>query len=349
LDRFHRRAVCRIHRVLSTYNTNLEKDGFVHYTEVGFHNTKEMFERAYGGGYAVPAYNFVNMEQLQAIVRACIDTRSPVILQASKRVRQYVGREFVRHMAQAAMEIVCSSDSGISCAFHLDHGDSPEECAESIEDGFSSVMIDGSALPFEENIRLSKQVADYAHSYDVTVEGELGTLSGVEEDVSRESYVYTDPASVEEFVKRSGVDSLAVSVGTSHGLNKGKVRPGEPPTLRFDILEEIEKRVPGFPIVLHGSSGLPAEYVDMVNRYGGKLEGVVGVPEGQIRKAAASCVCKVNIASDAHLTVTAIVRKVLVEDPGVFDTRKYLGPAREELVSMYSRKNREVLGSAGRT
>jgi fructose-bisphosphate aldolase class II len=321
----------------------------MHYRKIGFDNTKEMFRRAYEGGYAVPAYNFVNMEQLQAIVRACIDTRSPVILQASKRVRQYVGREFVRHMAQAAMEIIGSSESGILCAFHLDHGDSPEECAASIEDGFSSVMIDGSALPFDENIRLSKQVSDYAHRYDVTVEGELGTLSGVEEDVSHESYVYTDPASVEEFVKRSGVDSLAVSVGTAHGLNKGKMKPGELPTLRFDILEKIKKRVPGFPIVLHGSSSLQARYVDMVNRYGGKLDKAVGIPEEQIRKAAASCVCKVNIASDALLTVTAIVRKVLAEHPDVFDTRKYLGPAREELVSMYSWKNREVLGSAGRT
>jgi fructose-bisphosphate aldolase class II len=321
----------------------------MHYTEIGFVNTKEMFRRAYEGGYAVPAYNFVNLEQLQAIVTACIDTRSPVIIQASKRAREYIGREFVRHMAQAAMDVVRSSGSSIPCAFHLDHGESTDECAASIEDGFSSVMIDGSALPFDENIRLTKQVADRAHKFDVTVEGELGTLSGIEEDVRHSTTAYTDPECVEEFVKRSGVDSLAVSVGTAHGLNKLKVKPGEPlPPLRFDILEEIKTRVPGFPIVLHGSSALPAKYVDMVNCYGGRLSDIVGIPEEQIRAAAASCVCKVNIASDALLATTAVIRKVLSEDPGVFDTRKYLGPAREALVGLYAWKNSEVLKSAGR-
>ncbi|MBN2324567.1 MAG: ketose-bisphosphate aldolase [Spirochaetes bacterium] len=321
----------------------------MHYTEIGFVNTKRMFEKAYGGGYAVPAYNFVNMEQLQAIVTACIETRSPVIIQASKRAREYVGREFVRHMAQAAMEVVRSSGSGIPCALHLDHGDSPDECASGIEDGFSSVMIDGSALPFDDNIRLTKEVADFAHRLDVTVEGELGTLSGVEEEVRRSTSAYTDPKLVEEFVKRSGVDSLAVSIGTAHGLNKVGMKPGgQLPPLRFDILEEIKRRLPGFPIVLHGSSALPAKYVDMVNCYGGRLSDVAGIPEEQIREAAASCVCKVNIASDALLTTTAVVRKVLSEDPGVFDTRKYLGPAREALVALYARKNREVLKSAGR-
>ncbi|HUT66773.1 MAG TPA: ketose-bisphosphate aldolase [Spirochaetota bacterium] len=320
----------------------------MHYTEIGFVNTKDMFRKAYEGGYAVPAYNFVNMEQLQAIVQACVESRSPVILQASKRVRQYVGREFVRRMAQAAVELIVSSGSSAPCALHLDHGDSPEECARSIDDGFSSVMIDGSALPFEENIRLTKIVADHAHRFDVTVEGELGTLSGVEEETGHTESMYTDPARVEEFVKRSGVDSLAVSVGTAHGLNKIKARPGETlPPLRFDILEEIKRRVPGFPVVLHGSSALPGEYVEMINRYGGALEDVVGIPEEQVREAARSCVCKVNIASDALLVTTAMVRKTLSEDPAVFDTRKYMGRAREELVVLYRRKNREVLGSAG--
>lgn len=321
----------------------------MHYTEIGFVNTGEMFRKAYEGRYAVPAYNFVNMEQLQAIMRACIESRSPVILQASKRVRQYVGREFIRHMGQAAMEVVASSGIPIPCTLHLDHGDSPDECARSIEDGFSSVMIDGSALPFEENIRLTKSVVGHAHGSDVTVEGELGTLSGIEEDVEHAESHYTDPGSVEEFVKRSGVDSLAVSVGTAHGLTKIRAKPGEPfPPLRFDILEEIKERIPGFPIVLHGSSALLSEYVEMVNRYGGSLSSVVGIPEEQIREAAGICVCKVNIASDALLITTAMVRKTLSEDPTVFDTRKYMGRAREELVKMYMRKNREVLGSAGR-
>jgi fructose-bisphosphate aldolase class II len=321
----------------------------MHYTDIGFVNTKEMFRKAYEGGYAVPAYNFVNMEQLQAIVRACVETRSPVIIQASKRVRQYIGREFVRRMAQAAMEVIRSSESPIPCALHLDHGDSPQECARSIEDGFSSVMIDGSALPFEENIRLTKSVADHAHRHDVTVEGELGTLSGIEDDMEHNPSQYTDPDSVEEFVKRSGVDSLAVSVGTAHGLTKIKAEPGkELPSLRFDILEGIRGRVPGFPIVLHGSSALPEEYVEMINRYGGRMSGVVGITDEQIRKAAKICVCKVNIASDALLATTAVIRRCLFENPGVFDTRKYMGPARDELVLLYTRKNRDVLGSAGK-
>ena len=321
----------------------------MHYAEIGFVNTKDMFERAYEGGYAVPAYNFVNMEQLQAIVQACIESRSPVIIQASKRVRQYVGREFVRRMAQAALESMVSSGSAVPCALHLDHGDSLEECALSIEDGFSSVMIDGSALPFDENIRLTKSVVDHAHKFDVTVEGELGTLSGIEDGVEHARSLYTEPKRVEEFVKRSGVDSLAVSVGTAHGLNKIKARAGEPlAPLRFDILEEIERLVPGFPVVLHGSSSLRREYVEIINRYGGSLEHVVGIPEEQVREAARSCVCKVNIASDALLITTAMVRKTLSEDPSVFDTRKYMGRARDELVKMYMRKNSEVLGSAGR-
>jgi len=321
----------------------------MHYSEIGFVNTRDMFSKAYDGGYAVPAYNFVNMEQLQAIVRACIETRSPVIIQASKRVRAYVGREFVRRMAQAAAETIGASGVPIPCALHLDHGDSPDECARSIEDGFSSVMIDGSALPFDENIKITREVAEHAHGHDVTVEGELGTLSGVEDDVAHEESRYTDPAAAQEFVKRSGVDSLAVSIGTAHGLAKIKVKPGESlPPLRFDILEDVKKRIPGFPIVLHGSSALPARYVDMINRYGGEIKEAVGIPEEQIRRAAGICVCKVNIASDALLVTTAVVRKTLTENPALFDTRRYMGPAREELVALYKKKNEVVLMSSGR-
>ncbi|UCB46604.1 MAG: ketose-bisphosphate aldolase [Spirochaetota bacterium] len=319
----------------------------MHYKEIGFVNTKEMFRRAYEGGYAVPAYNFINMEQLQAIVAACMESRSPVILQASKRVRQYVGREFMKSMSRAAIELIRQSDTPIPCALHLDHGDSLEECKRSIEDGFSSVMIDGSALPLDENIRVTKNVVDYAHEFDVTVEGELGVLSGLEDDVTREKSRYTDPSSVEEFVDKTGVDSLAVSIGTAHGVTKVKLKPGESwPSLRFDILKEIEIKIPGFPIVLHGSSSISQEYTDMVNKYGGNIQGAVGIPEEQIRKACRSCVCKVNIATDSLLVMTAVIRKILHEDTTVFDPRKYIGPARDELVKMYIKKNKEVLGSA---
>jgi fructose-bisphosphate aldolase class II len=321
----------------------------MHYKEIGFENTREMFKRAYEGGYAVPAYNFINMEQLQAIVTACIESRSPVILQASKRIRQYIGRELLRSMARAAVQLIRQSDSPVPCALHLDHGDSPEECKRSIEDGFSSVMIDGSALQFDENIGLTKSVVGYAHKHDVAVEGELGVISGGEDDVLHKKSQYTNPASVEEFVERTGVDSLAVSIGTAHGITKIKLKPGEPmPPLRFDILKEIARRVPGFPIVLHGSSSLSKEYVDMINRYGGSIKGAVGIPEEQIREACRSCVCKVNIATDALLVITAIIRKTIHEDPRIFDPRKYIGPARDELVRMYIRKNIEVLGSANR-
>jgi fructose-bisphosphate aldolase class II len=319
----------------------------MHYRELGFENTKDMFSKAYKGGYAVPAYNFINMEQLQAIVTACIKSRSPVILQASKRVRQYVGREFMKSLSRAAIELIRQSDTPIPCALHLDHGDSPEECKNSINDGFSSVMIDGSALPFDENIRVTKNVVDYAHEYDVTVEGELGVLSGVEDDITHERTKYTDPLSVKEFVAKTGVDSLAVSIGTAHGVTKARLKPGEPmPPLRFDILNEIENKVPGFPIVLHGSSSIPQEYIDMVNKYGGDIKEAVGIPEDQIRKASRSSVCKVNIATDALLVMTAIIRKTMYEYATVFDPRKYIGPARDELVKMYMKKNKEVLGSS---
>ncbi|HAT73273.1 MAG TPA: fructose-1,6-bisphosphate aldolase, class II [Elusimicrobia bacterium] len=322
----------------------------VSYKELGFVNTRDMFKAAMKDGYAVPAYNFNNMEQLQAILTACSRSRSPVILQLSKGARDYANATLLRWMAMGAMEMLKEMKEGpVPVALHLDHGDSFELCKSCIENGFSSVMIDGSHLPYEENIKLTRQVVEYAHKFDVTVEGELGVLAGIEDEVSHEHSNYTDPAQVEDFVKRTGVDSLAISIGTSHGAFKFKVKPGESaPPLRFDILEECERRIPGFPIVLHGASSVLNNYIDMINKYGGKMEGAVGVSADQLRKAAKSAVCKINIDSDGRLVMTAVIRKVFAEKPGEFDPRKYLGPAREELIKMYMDKNQTVLGSAGR-
>lgn len=321
----------------------------VSYKELGLVNTREMFKKAMEGKYAVPAYNFNNLEQLQAIIQACVETRSPVILQVSKGAREYANATILRYLALGATQLAEEMGYKIPIALHLDHGDSFEICKSCVDYGFSSVMIDGSHLPFEENIALTKQVVDYAHQFDVTVEGELGVLAGIEDDVSAEHSHYTDPAQVEEFVSRTGVDSLAISIGTSHGAYKFKVKPGEEvPPLRFDILEEVEKRLPGFPIVLHGASSVVPEYVELINKYGGKLEGAVGVPEEQLRRAAASAVCKINIDSDGRLAFTAKVREYLANNPKEFDPRKYLKPAREELVKLYKHKNINVLGSAGK-
>jgi fructose-bisphosphate aldolase class II len=322
----------------------------ISYKELGFVNTREMFKDAMKNGYAVPAYNFNNMEQLQAIITACVKSRSPVILQVSKGAREYANPTLLRWMAKGAIEMMKEmTDKPIPVALHLDHGDSFELCKSCIENGFSSVMIDGSHLPYEENVKLTRQVVEYAHKYDVTVEGELGVLAGIEEHVSSEKSHYTNPDDVEDFVKKTGVDSLAISIGTSHGAYKFKVKPGQPiPPLRFDILEEIEKRIPGFPIVLHGASSVLQEYVEMINKYGGKMENAVGIPEEQLRRAAKSAVCKINIDSDGRLVMTAIIRKIFAEKPQEFDPRKYLGPARDELIKMYIRKNVEVLGSANR-
>lgn len=317
------------------------------YKKLGFVNTREMFKKAMEGGYAIPAYNFNNMEQLQAIIFGCLESRSPLILQVSKGARKYANQTLLRYMAEGAMAIVNSSEHPIPAALHLDHGDSYELCVSCIESGFSSVMIDGSHLSFEENMALTKKVVDYAHGHDVTVEGELGVLAGIEEHVQSEKSHYTDPDDVEEFVGKTGVDSLAISIGTSHGAYKFKLKPGEKiPDLRFDILKEIEKRIPGFPIVLHGSSSVLPGYVKIINDNGGKMEGAVGIPEDQLRKAAKSAVCKINIDSDGRLVVTALVRQELNNNPGIFDPRKYLGPAREELKKMIMRKNKDVLGSA---
>jgi fructose-bisphosphate aldolase class II len=320
------------------------------YEELGLVNTRELFKKAMKGGYAIPAYNFNNMEQLQAIVTACAETSSPVILQVSKGARKYANEILLRHMAKGAVEM-CRKDlkSNIPIVLHLDHGDSFELCKSCVDAGFSSVMIDGSHLPYEENVAETKKVVEYAHKCDVTVEGELGVLAGIEEHVVAEKSNYTKPEEVQDFVGKTGVDSLAISIGTSHGAYKFKLKPGEsPPPLRFDILEEIEKKLPGFPIVLHGSSSVPQEYIQMVNKYGGNMPGAVGVPEDQLRKATKSAVCKINIDSDGRLVVTAVIRKVFAEKPGEFDPRKYLGPAREELKKLLIHKNQNVLGSAGK-
>jgi len=321
----------------------------VSYKELGFSNTREMFKAAMKGGYAVPAYNFNNMEQIQAIITACMKSRSPVILQVSKGARDYANATLLRWMGRGAMEMMKEQGTPVPAAMHLDHGDSFELCKSCIDSGFSSVMYDGSSLPYGENARITRRVVEYAHKFDVSVEAELGVLAGIEDEVSAEKSHYTDPAQVEDFVKKTGVDSLAISIGTSHGAYKFKVKPGESvPPLRFDILEEVEKRIPGFPIVLHGSSSVMPAYIAMINKYGGKMENAVGVPPEQLRRAAKSAVCKINIDSDGRLVMTAVIRKVFFEKPGEFDPRKYLGPAREELIKMYMDKNKDVLGSAGR-
>ncbi len=321
----------------------------VSYKDLGLVNTKEMFAKAMKGKYAVPAYNFNNMEQLQAIIMGCVESRSPVILQISKGARQYANQTLLQYMAKGAMEMIKAGGVPIPVALHLDHGDSYELCVSCIESGFSSVMIDGSAHPYEKNVELTKKVVEFAHKHDVTVEGELGVLAGIEDEVHAETSHYTNPDDVEDFVKKTGVDSLAISIGTSHGAYKFKVKPGDPmPTLRFDILEEVERRIPGFPIVLHGASSVLREYVDMINKYGGRMEDAVGIPEDQLRRAACSSVCKINIDSDGRLVITAMIRKAFAEDPKNFDPRNYLGPAREELMKLIERKNKDVLGSAGR-
>jgi len=321
----------------------------VSYKELGFVNTREMFKDAMKNHYAVPAYNFNNMEQIQAIITACVKSKSPVILQVSKGARDYANATLLRWMGRGAVEMMKELGNPVPVALHLDHGDSFELCKSCIDSGFSSVMIDGSSLPYEENVAVTKKVVEYAHQRDVTVEGELGVLAGIEDEVQSEHSHYTNPDDVEDFVKKTNVDSLAISIGTSHGAYKFKLKPGESvPPLRFDILEEVEKRIPGFPIVLHGASSVLSSYIDMINKYGGKMDNAVGVPEEQLRKAAKSAVCKINIDSDGRLVMTAVIRKVFVEKPAEFDPRKYLGPAREALIKMYMDKNENVVGSANR-
>lgn len=319
------------------------------YSDLGLVNTKAMFHQAMREHFAVPAYNFNNMEQLQAIVTGCARSASPVILQVSGSARSYIGTAFLPHMARAAVDLAAELGCAIPIALHLDHGSSFELAQECIDTGFSSVMIDASHHSFADNVALTRQVVEYAHARDVSVEAELGVLAGIEDEVVAEKSSYTRPEEVERFLEQTGVDSLAISIGTSHGAYKFKLQPGqEPPPLKFEILEAIEKLVPGFPIVLHGASSVTREHVDMINRFGGKMDNTAGIPEEQLRRAAASAVCKINIDSDGRLAMTAILRKIFAEKPGEFDPRKYLGPARDELITMIMHKNATVLGSAGR-
>ncbi len=326
------------------------------YKELGLVNSKELFQKAVKGGYAIPAFNFNNLEQLQAIIGACVETKSPVILQVSSGARKYANQTLLKHLAKGAVDYAHELGFDIPIVLHLDHGDTFELCKSCVESGFSSVMIDGSHHPYNKNVELTAQVVEYAHKHDVSVEGELGVLAGIEDEVSSEVTHYTKPEEVEDFVKKTGVDSLAISIGTSHGANK--FTPAQctrnadgilvPPPLRFDILEECEKRIPGFPIVLHGASSVPAELVKIINSNGGKLKDAVGIPEEQLRRAAASAVCKVNIDSDGRLAMTAAVRKVFNDSPAEFDPRKYLGPARDALKELYKHKIVNVLGSANK-
>ncbi|GHT36465.1 fructose-bisphosphate aldolase [Bacteroidia bacterium] len=327
----------------------------VSYKELGLVNTNEMFKKAMAGKYAIPAFNFNNMEQMQAIIQASVETASPVILQVSSGARKYANQTLLRYMAEGAVAYAKELGSPKpQITLHLDHGDTFELCKSCVDLGFSSVMIDGSHLSYEENVALTKQVVEYAHKYDVSVEGELGVLAGVEDEVSAEHHTYTDPDDVVDFVTKTGVDSLAISIGTSHGANK--FTPEQctrdangnlvPPPLRFDILEEIEKKIPGFPIVLHGASSVPQEEVATINKYGGALKDAIGIPEEQLRRAATSSVCKINIDSDSRLAMTAAIREVFALKPAEFDPRKYLGPARDNAKKLYKHKIEDVLGSA---
>ena len=306
--------------------------------------TTEMFKKAYEGGYAIGAFNVNNMEIVQGITEACAETRSPVILQVSKGARAYANHTYLTKLVEAAV----IENPDIPIALHLDHGPDFETCKSCIDGGFTSVMIDGSSLPFEENVKLAKRVVEYAHDHGVVVEAELGTLAGIEDEVnvSAEDSSYTRPEEVEEFVTRTGCDSLAIAIGTSHGAYKFK--PGTKPQLRFDILKEVEKRLPGFPIVLHGSSSVPQEFVEMINAYGGAMPGAIGIPEEQLREAARMAVCKINIDSDLRLAMTGTIRKYFAEHPDHFDPRQYLKPARENIKAMVKHKLIDVLGCNGK-
>lgn len=306
-------------------------------------NTKEMFKKAYEGGYAIGAFNVNNMEIIQGITEAGKELNAPLILQVSAGARKYANHTYLVKLVEAAVE-----ETGLPICLHLDHGNSFELCKSCIDGGFTSVMIDGSHLPYEENVALAKKVADYAHQFNVTVEAELGQLAGIEDDVnvSAEDANFTDPEQVYDFVTRTGVDSLAIAIGTSHGAYKFK--PGQKPQLRFDILEEVSKKLPGFPIVLHGASSVVPEFVEMVNQYGGQMPDAIGIPEDMLRKAASMAVCKINIDSDLRLAMTGAIRKHFVEHPDHFDPRQYLGDGRAAIKGMVEHKIKDVLGCDGK-
>ena len=305
--------------------------------------TTEMFEKAYKGGYAIGAFNVNNMEIIQGITEAAMQEKSPVILQVSAGARKYAKHNYLVKLVEAAL-----LETDLPIALHLDHGENFDICKACVDGGFSSVMIDGSKYSFEENIALTKQVVDYAHSKGVVVEGELGRLAGIEDavNVSDENAQFTDPAQVEEFVAKTGVDSLAIGIGTSHGAYKFK--PGQKPRLRFDILEEVQRRIEGFPIVLHGASSVPQEYVALVNKFGGAMPDAIGIPEEMLRKAAQMAVCKINIDSDLRICMTAAVRQHLAEHPDHFDPRQFLSPGRDAIREIVAHKIRDVLGSSNK-
>ena len=305
--------------------------------------SKEMFRKAYDGGYAIGAFNVNNMEIVQGITEAAAELRAPLILQVSKGARAYANHTYLMKLVEAAV-----IETGLPICLHLDHGDSFELCKSCIDGGFTSVMIDASSKPFEENIAITRQVVEYAHDHGVVVEAELGTLAGIEDEVKVEEghASYTRPEEVQEFVERTGCDSLAIAIGTSHGAYKFK--PGTKPQLRFDVLEAVEKNLPGFPIVLHGASSVPQEFVAEINKYGGNMPGAIGVPEDQLRQAARSAVCKINIDSDLRLAMTASIRKYFAEHPADFDPRQYLKPARTAIKAMVAHKIVDVLGCDGK-
>ena len=315
------------------------------YKDLGLVNTKEMFAKANKEGYSVPAFNFNNLEQLQGIIEACVEMGSPVILQVSTGARKYIGKEMLPGLAKAATDYVKATGSDIPVALHLDHGPSFEVAKDCIEYGFSSVMIDASHFSYDENVELSKKVAEFAHKHDVTVEAELGVLAGVEDDVVADAHIFTQPDEVEDFVTKTGVDSLAIAIGTSHGAHKFK--PGDNPKIRLDILKEIEQRIPGFPIVLHGSSSVPKQYVDIINQYGGKIADAIGIPEEQLLLASKSAVAKINVDTDGRLAFTAGIREVLSNKPSEFDPRKYAGVAKDYIKKYYKEKIVNVFGSEG--
>jgi len=320
----------------------------VSYKELGLCNTKKMFEVALEKKFAVPGYNINNLEQLQAIIIGCGESESPVIIQISQGARNYANQTMLRYLGQGGVEMAKELGFKIPIALHLDHGNSFELSKSCIDSGFSSIMFDGSHLDYEENIKVTKKVVEYAHERDVSVEAELGILAGIEENVKSDVHHFTDPKQVGDFVNRTNCDSLAIAIGTSHGAYKFKVeRIEDIPELRFDILQEVRKRLGKFPIVLHGSSSVLQKYVSLINENGGSLGKAFGIPEEQLKKATQFGVSKINIDTDGRLVFTAIVRKKLAENPKEFDPRKYLGPARDELIKMIKRKNKEVLNSAG--
>ena len=324
----------------------------LNYKKLGFENTKKMYQEALKKNYALPGYNVSNMEQIQAVLSACLHTQNSVVMQISKKAYEYIGEKLIAPMIAGAI-LQMKEDAKkmklkpITVALHLDHGDSFELCVSAIKNGFSSVMIDGSHLDYKENVKLTKKVVNFAHKYSVTVEGELGVLAGVEDDVSADENVYTRPEDVEDFVNKTGVDSLAIAVGTSHGAYKFK--PGQQPKIRLDILRAVEKRLKNFPIVLHGSSSIHQDAIKKINQYGGKMPDAIGIDAKQVREASKTPVCKVNIDSDSRVTMSASIRESFVKSPEVFDPRAYLGIAREDLLKMYMKKNIEVLGCGRKT